>query len=269
MPEGMYKYKDILDTVTKDILEQYLKGEKALNELIEEEVGDFRDALLQSVNGFDKKSEVEKSADMPSGEMAYCPVDPVNIKVRLFRNICQDWQEVPKCFHGLCGFFPVFDKAPVTNVKLEPKDKKEKGNKEVKGSVEEDVREMLEDLEKKGVRSMAEKFRFIRNSFLEKIGVNELRNIIRKNMKRGSEMEKVLKKADYRNIDDWKVDLYDMVKSNGGGVVKGNNGMKEVKGTVKEVQEFVDGSYLLVVSDGNSNQMDVVLPEQVMELSMG
>lgn len=266
MTEGMYKYKEVLDTVTKDILSRYLKGEKSLDELVDEAVANFKDALLQAVNGFDKKGESEKKADLPSGEFAWCPVDPTKIKVRLFRNICQDWQEIPQCFHGLCGFFPVFDKTPVTNVKLKPKEEGVQTQSK-SSSVEEDVSKMLEELEKKGVGSMAERFRILRNSFLEKLGVEKLREIIRNTLKRGSEMERIVKMEDYNDSDVWKVELYELIKSGSvkrakcKRVIKGSE--EYVVGKVAGVEEFDDGSYVVVIEDGGKRK--IVLPEQVLE----
>jgi hypothetical protein len=266
MPEGMYKYKEILDTVTKDILDTYLKGEKALNELVDEEVANFRDALLQAINGFDKRSKTEKKADMPSGEYAWCPVDPTKIKVHLFRGICQDWQEISQCFHGLCGFFPVFDKTPVTNVKLKPKDKGQQ-DKAKTSAIEDEVVKMLDELEKKGVTSMSEKFRILRNSFLEKLGVDKLRDLIRNTLKRGSEMEQIIRKADYTD-EDWSVELYELIKSGNvkrakcAGIVKGVK--YDITGEIKEVKTFKDGSYLVVVE--KDGEQRVVLPEHVVEV---
>jgi hypothetical protein len=267
MPEGMYKYKEILDTITKDILDAYLKGEKALNVLIDEEVANFRDALLQAINGFDKrKGEVEKKADMPSGEYAWCPVDPTRIKVYLFRGICQDWQEIPQCFHGLCGFFPVFDKTPVTNVKLNPKDKRQQ-DKTKTSVIEDEVAKMLDELEKRGVTSMAEKFRILRNSFLEKLGVDKLRDLIKKTLKRGSEMERVIKKSDYTD-ENWQVELYDLIKSGNVksakciGIVKGAE--YNITGEIKGVKTFRDGSYLVIVE--KDGEQRAVLPEHVIEV---
>lgn len=233
---------DYVNDVAKRILNEYLetigKGvAKSIDEYVDEAVVQFRRDLIKVLNGFDIKKE-----GTPKIEYMVCPVD-AKTKVSVFRNVCQDWQSIPECFHGLCGLFPTMDKVPVTNVDLVPK-KKEEDSVTVKESSINDIDSVLvegnklkignDEIEVKG-ESMFEKVRYLRDNFLDRFGAKRLRQIVRKLFGKESSV----------SVEDSQVVFVEWVDSDG--VVK--------QGNVVDMKKYDDGSKLLIVKVGNETKL--------------
>jgi hypothetical protein len=143
--------------------------------------------ILSKIAGEDegKASEVRT-------EIVLCP--STKQEVTLFRNICQDWPDIPTCLHGVCGFYPVIDRTPVVNVALSPAIPDEKTkvkHKESAVAVTADAFDSLTDVPgiididgeeiKITGNTFGERIRSFRNALLRKyeaVRVKEIVNLI-------------------------------------------------------------------------------------------
>lgn len=264
---GMFLGKDVIDTVGKKILEQYLGGKDTISDIVDAATREFREALLETLNGALKKRLADLWAGVSSEEKAYCPVDPLRVEAKLFMGACQIWQDIPQCFRDICHHFPGNRTSVISAEKENKENRENRENKENEenacrkaGFVNIDVEKALEMLD--GSASMAEKLRNLRNMFLGKLGVDKLRELIRNTLKKGA--VKVFERESYGNIDSWLVDLREGIES---GVIKRVNyarkldGGQNNAGVVKGLKKYGDGSYLIVVDE--SGKEKYVLPTEV------
>jgi len=173
-----------------------------------------------------------------SEQFVNCPATHENVEV--YKNICQEWNKIDLCSGPICSFYPVVNRAPNLTVDLEPK---KKASMTITSDAEPNILDVHgEQIEVKG-HTFADKLRNLRNTLVEKIGVDKAKEFIG------------------RIVGERKVASANIVKIAGETIRKDASYFIIARNTtsptntnvgiVKNIKQYKDGSMMIVAQNGD------------------